>query len=357
MESVNGLAGPSPAYLIAGIMLLALVLYAVLGGADYGGGVWDLLACGPRAQAQRKVIEGAIGPVWESNHVWLIYILVALFTAFPRVYSALVTALHVPFTVLLIGIVLRGAAFTFRHYDTPDEQVQRRWSLLFGLASVLTPVFLGVCIGAIMTGEIRVEGGTVVSGFVRPWLGLFPFLVGLFALGAFAFVAAVYLTLEARDLEVREDFRWRALGAGVGVGLLAWSVFVFSRWEAPLIHAGLSGRPWAGPFHLVTGTVALGALAALWMRRYGLARGLAVAQVGLIFLGWGLAQAPYVLPPNFSVEAAAAPPATLWLFLGVTGLGSLVLIPSLVYLFRIFKRSSQAGVRPRRTLTRIVDPI
>jgi cytochrome bd ubiquinol oxidase subunit II len=129
---------PLSTLLTLGLLFAALVLYAVLGGADYGGGVWDLLAFGPRAREQRGLIETAIGPVWEANHVWLIFMIVLLFTAFPRAFAALSTALHIPLTLMLLGIVLRGTSFTFRQYHSEDDTVQRRWGRLFAISSVFT---------------------------------------------------------------------------------------------------------------------------------------------------------------------------------------------------------------------------
>ena len=215
--------------IIAGVMIAALVLYALLGGADYGGGVWDLFAFGPRARAQRRLIAEAISPVWEANHVWLILVIVILFTAFPPAFAAIATALHIPITLLLIGIVLRGAAFTFRTYDVQRDDVQRRWSLVFSIASIITPILLGTILGAIASGTIRVENGSVTSGFFNSWLAPFPFAVGCFALALFAFLAAVYLTLETRERELQEGFRRRALASGVAVGLLALTVFMLAR--------------------------------------------------------------------------------------------------------------------------------
>jgi len=145
--------------IIAGVMVASLVLYALLGGADYGGGVWDLFAFGRRAREQRELIAHAIGPVWEANHVWLILVLVILFTAFPPAFAVIATALHIPITLLLIGIVLRGTAFTFRTYDVQRDEVQRRWSLVFSIASIITPILLGIILGAIASGNIRVDNG------------------------------------------------------------------------------------------------------------------------------------------------------------------------------------------------------
>jgi cytochrome bd ubiquinol oxidase subunit II len=245
--------------IIAGVMIASLVLYALLGGADYGGGVWDLFAFGKRASAQRKLIAEAIGPVWEANHVWLILIVVILFTGFPPAFAVIATALHIPITLLLIGIVLRGTAFTFRTYDSQRDDVQRRWSLLFSIASIITPVLLGVTLGAIASGTIRVENGLVTNGFFESWLAPFPFAVGFFALALFAFLAAVYLTLESPERELQDDFRLRALAAGVVVGILALTVFVLAGTGAPTVRAGISRTWWALGLHALTAVFALGA--------------------------------------------------------------------------------------------------
>lgn len=320
-----------------GLLFAALVLYAVLGGADYGGGVWDLLASGPRAREQRRLIESAIGPVWEANHVWLIFMIVLLFTAFPPVFAALSTALHIPLTLMLLGIVLRGTSFTFRQYHRQDDPLQERWGRLFAISSLFTPIMLGICIGAISTGGIRVQNGVVTSGFLRPWLELFPFAVGLFAVSLFAFLAAVYLTVEAENQALREDFRRRALGAAGVVGVLALAVYLLSHEAAPLVRAGLRQRPWSWALHIVTGVFAVGTIGALWRRRFHLARVLAVGQVVLILGGWTLALYPFLVPPDILIMQAAAPLSVLSPVLKGTAIGLLILVPSFVYLFRVFK--------------------
>jgi cytochrome d ubiquinol oxidase subunit II len=339
--------------IIAGVMVGALVLYALLGGADYGGGVWDLFASGKRATQQRKLIANAIGPVWEANHVWLILVIVVLFTAFPPAFAAISTALHVPLTLLLIGIVLRGTTFTFRSYDVQRDDVQRRWSLVFSIASIITPVLLGITLGAIASGTIRVENGVVVTGFFNSWLAPFPIAVGLFALSLFAFLAAVYLTLETFDAELQEDFRVRALAAGVVVGVLALTVFLLAGKGAPTVRAGISRTWWALILHLVTAVFASCAFYALWARKYTVARLCAAAQATLILLGWALAQYPHLVEPDITIMSAAAPRITLQLLLGALGAGALLLFPSYYYLFRVFKSETPApplSVKPN-TLT------
>jgi len=323
--------------IIAGVMVGSLVLYALLGGADYGGGVWDLFAFGPRAREQRKLIADAISPVWEANHVWLILVVVILFTAFPPAFAAIATALHIPITLLLIGIVLRGTAFTFRTYDVQRDDVQRRWSIVFSIASIITPILLGTALGAIASGTIRVENGAVTSGFFRSWLAPFPLAVGLFALALFAFLAAVYLTLEARERKLQEDFRMRAIIAGVAVGLLALMVFILAKTGAPTVRAGISRSWWALGLHILTAIFATSAFVTLWTRRYRLARVCAAAQVTLILLGWAFAQFPHLVEPDLTISSAAAPQITLQLLLGALAAGAILLFPSYYYLFRIFK--------------------
>jgi cytochrome d ubiquinol oxidase subunit II len=324
-------------------MIVALTFYALLGGADYGGGVWDLFARGVRAAKQRALIADAIGPVWEANHVWLILVLVILFTGFPPAFAAIATALHIPLTLMLIGIVLRGSAFTFRTYDVQRDDVQRRWSYVFSVASIITPILLGITLGAIASGTIKVENGIIASGFFSSWLAPFPFAVGFFALALFAFLAAVYLTLETEETALQEDFRRRALAAGVVVGLLALLVFLLAGEGAPSVRAGLSRSAWALPLHGATALCAIGAFWSLWKRAYKLARLMAAGQVTLILWGWALAQFPYIVEPDITIASAAAPRATLNLLLAALALGALLLFPSFYYLFRVFKSNDEVG--------------
>lgn len=332
-----------PPAALALVMIVALVLYALMGGADFGGGVWDLLAGGPRRDAQRSLIEKAIGPIWEANHVWLILVVVLLFAAFPAAFSAISVALHVPLTLFLVGVVFRGSAFTFRAFDSRGDREQKRWGLLFSLASVIAPVLLGMMVGALASGRVRVASGVVTSGFFAPWLALFPLLIGLFALALFAFLAAVYLANEADSPALADDFRRRALAAGVTVGALALAAFLASDTGAPLVRKGLTDRPFTWPLHAATAAAALTALGALYRRRYPLARAAAVAQVTLILLGWAASQYPYLVIPDITLQSAAGNLRTMRLVLGALGAGSVILLPSLYLLFRVFKAKRPAG--------------
>lgn len=333
---------------LAGAMMASLTLYALFGGADFGGGVWDLLASGERKKVQRELIAGAIGPIWEANHVWLILVIVLLFSCFPAAFAAISTALHIPLVLMLVGIVLRGSAFTFRHYDNKADNVQRRWGRVFSIASLITPILLGVTVGSISSGRIQAKDGIVTTGFVSSWLAVFPFAVGFFALALFAFLAAVYLTVEAQDEKLREDFRLRALISAVAVGGMALMVFLLSSSGAPVIRRALSQSFWTWPLQTATAVFATGAIWCLWTRKFTLARFCASAQVTLILWGWGAAMFPHLVVPDLTILNTAAPAVTLRLVLAALSAGSLLLFPSFYYLFRVFKGSAAGRAELRQ---------
>ena len=326
--------------LAAFAMLGGLAVYTLTGGADFGGGLWDLLAFGRRAGAQRKLIEKALSPIWEANHVWLVFVVVVLFTAFPLAYSAAGIALHIPLTAMLIGIVLRGSAFIFRQYGGGGAAARLRWGRVFAVASVLTPIFLGVTVGAVTSGEIRVSHGVPTTGYFAGWIGVFPLAAGLFTLALFGFLAAVYLCVEAgvNEPDLQADFRRRALASGIALAPLAALTALTAGPGTRHFAEALLGSSWTLPHQLATGITALGALGALWLRRFRIARILAAAQVTLILVGWALAQRPYLIAPDVTIENAAAPAVTLTLMLAIVGAGALFLIPSLYYLFRVFRK-------------------
>ncbi len=195
-----------------------LTLYWLLGGADFGGGVWDLLAIGPLRERERALISDAIGPVWEANHVWLIFVVTGLLAAFPSAFASLGFALYVPFSIAIGGIVFRGAAFAFRSWGDRGSTWQRTWTRVFGVASIVTPLALGAAAGAVASGRIRVAASTVVAPLWGSWTGPLSIVTGLLALASCAFLAASYLTVEAtqRDDHVMEEvFRRRRVTAAV----------------------------------------------------------------------------------------------------------------------------------------------
>lgn len=328
--------------LVAGVGLLAVIAYAVLAGADFGGGVWDMTASGPRRDAQREAISKAMGPVWEANHVWLIFVIVILFTGFPRAFAVLSIGLFVPFHLVLLGIILRGAAFVFRAYSPESgrslllDRMTKQWSVLFGAASVITPVLLGMSLGAISVGTLRVRNDTdVVIEGVQPWLAPLSVVIGVLALAICAYLAAVFLANET-SAELREDFRRRALLAGtVVVGLSA--IMLPLLWlEAPALWDGLISLR-AAPVLAAGVAAALLSGWALWKRHFRLARQATVVQIVCLLAGWGLAQYPYLIYPDVTLQAAAANPATLRFVLYTLPVGMGLLLPSLWLLFKVFK--------------------
>jgi cytochrome bd ubiquinol oxidase subunit II len=340
---------PTAETLLALAMVAAFVLYALLGGADFGGGVWDLLARGERKGEQRALIAHAIGPVWEVNHVWLIAGVVLLFSAFPRAFAALSVALHVPLTLLLVGIVFRGSAFTFRAYDTRGDAVQRRWGRMFSVASVASPALLGMCVGAVASGSIRVERGIVTSGFFASWTSPFALATGALALALFAFLAAVYLSAEAGTPALAEDFRRRALGSGLALFVAAFAVLLLARHGAPRLWAGLVHAPFALALHAGTALAALSTFALLWRRRFHAARAAAAVQGALIVSGWAASQHPYLVVDALTLSEAAAGEATQRALLWALAAAVLVTVPSLVLLYRVFGQGAVrgAGTPPR----------
>lgn len=353
---------------VAGIMVLSLNAYVLLGGADFGGGVWDLLARGRQREEQRALIAEAIGPIWEANHVWLILVVVLLFTCFPRAYAHLATELHVPITLMLVGIVLRGSAFTFRTYDSTRDAVQRRWGRIFSVASFATPVLLGLCLGAVASGRVPLRSGgsafgstigaaneaaraalastTFTERFIMPWLASpFAWAVGLLALGLFAFLAATYLTVEAREPELQEVFRRRALQTQAALLLMAAATILLAARDAPLVFEGLTKGSVALGMHVVTGIAAVTSIVALRRRRYQVARLAGAAQASFILWGWAWSQYPWLLPPDLTITEMAAPRVTLSLVLTVLAVGTAILLPSFVYLFRVFKTGGTAFER------------
>jgi cytochrome d ubiquinol oxidase subunit II len=332
---------PDLAEAVALVAVAALLAYAVFGGADFGGGMWDLLARGPRAELHRHAISEAMGPVWEANHVWLIFLVVILFTAYPSAFAALNVALFWPLHLVLVGIVLRGAAFAFRAHGHAAAAAPLAWGRIFGAASTLTPLLLGACLGAISTGQIRVQNGAVAPGSEWAWLDPFALATGALTMALCAYLAAVYLTLETEGA-LREDFRRRALGMWWVAGVISLATLLLTYAEAPRLWDGLTSVR-AGPAVVIGILLAPASGFALWRGRFGWARVLAAAQVCMLLVGWALAQWPYLVYPDLTLAASAAPAATLAVLLMTLPFGLALLIPSLALLFVVFKGRNPAA--------------
>jgi cytochrome d ubiquinol oxidase subunit II len=327
----------SPEVLVAGIILISLTLYVLTGGADYGAGVWTLFARGPRGAVQRDLIAAAIAPIWEANHVWLILVMTLLFTAFPPAFALITTRLHIPLTLLLIGIVLRGAAFAFRAAEVRHRTLRPQLQSVFAMSSILAPVLLGVTVGAIASGRLPLEARGFSAAFVWPWFSVFPFAVGLLALTLFMLLAAVYLIHETDDGDLREDFRRRALWSAAASLVIAAAVLVLAAREAPHMYDGLLHRGGGRAMLVLAAVCGSLVLGALWFRQYALARAAAVGEVTAVLWGWGLGQYPFLVPSEITIESAATARITVWVLLAAVSVGALILFPSLYYLYRVFK--------------------
>lgn len=330
--------------LVVGAVLgVALLVYMLTGGADFGGGALDLFARGDSAEDQREAIVKAIAPIWEANHVWLIVVIVVLFVCFPSGFAVISTAFHIPLTLMLLGIVARGSAFVFRQYDSDAPHVRRRWGRVFAGASLVTPFMIGLIVAGVGSGAVRVEERIVTTGFFAGWTTPYAIAVGVLMVAMVTFLAATYLVNETEDA-VQEAFRRQGLMWGVLFGLAALAAAVTARTSAPAVFEWLASHHLAIPFQVVTGVAAVGALATLYLRRYRWSRALAVVQVALVISGGLAGQYPYLVAPDVTFEAAAAPDNILRLTLIILAIGSVILIPAFAWLMWVFKR----GVLLRR---------
>jgi cytochrome bd ubiquinol oxidase subunit II len=330
---------PSPlAIATAADLFVVIAAYALLGGADFGGGIWDLLAGGTdRGAAPRDLIDEAITPVWEANHVWLIFILVVLWTAFPPAFAAIMTALFVPLSLSLLGIFLRGVGFAFRH--TAERLRMRQFTgAMFAASSLITPFFMGTIIGAVATGQVPAQPtGNVLSAWTSPTA----VLTGLLFVAACAYISAVFLVLEASQRGRRDLVRYfslRATGAGVLGGVLAGTTLALLSSSAPYVFAGLVGR--ALPLVAVSIAAGIAVLGMLWLRWHnpvGLRVTAAIA-IATVVWGWGLAQYPYLLPTTLSIAAGSAPAASLVAVLVVAVAAALLVAPGFVILYWLQQR-------------------
>jgi cytochrome d ubiquinol oxidase subunit II len=323
---------------VALVLFLGITAYAVFGGADFGAGFWDLVAGGAESGARpREVIDHSIGPVWEANHVWLIFVFVVLWTGFSEAYASITLTLFVPLTLAALGIVLRGSSFAFRKtvFRTRD---QRNFGAAFALSSVLVPYCMGAIAGAIASG--RVPEGGVAGDPWESWVNPTSVFGGVFAIIVVAYLAAVYLVWDARrlgDATMESYFRRRAIGAAVvaGVGALV-GIFVL-RDDARYVFDGLTAR--ALPFVILSAVAGTASLVLLVRAAAHWARILAIAAVASIVIGWGVAQWPYMLPTTLEVSDAAAPSGTLTALVVATVLLVLIVIPGFTLLYTLDQKS------------------
>lgn len=322
------------------ILWWALITYAVSGGADFGAGVWDLFAVGPLADRQRNLINHALGPVWEANHVWLIFLIVGLFNVFPSAFSTLSIALFFPFSLALLGIVLRGAAFIYRYYAIKAKgKFARSWGRVFSVSSLLTPFFLGASAAAVGSGKLLPPNGTPDATYIVSWTSPFVLTIGIMAVTLCATIAAVYLTVEVssteHDKELAESYRLKALIAGAITAVLGALGLGLSSIESPVLWHGMLIRAW--PVVIATMIIGLATAATLYTRHYNTARILIIAETAFMLGAWGLAQYPYIIPVNYTIDNSANAPNVINAVLIGLACGMIIVIPSLYYLFSVFK--------------------
>lgn len=320
--------------LAASVLLLALVMYAVFAGADFGGGIWTAFASGPRAREQRESLFHAIGPVWETNHVWLIFVVVILFTAFPLGFAALFIALLTPLVIALVGINFRGAAFAFRHFGRQTGRDVPLIARTFEISSILTPFALGMAVTAAASGRIAVVNGQVKAEALS-WFSPFTLVGGLVGMAICAYLAPIYMTVRTGG-ELQEDFRRQGLISGLVLGALTSLDIPVARIDAPLFASRLL-TTWAMLLVAFAVIAGIATEVFLWKRRYLVAQIAAAATVTLTIGGFGAAMYPDLLIGQLSFSAAAAPRSTLYAFFTVLPLGILVLVPSLLFLFWTFR--------------------
>ena len=337
------MSGVVLAYLSAVLAWAAIIAYAVLGGADFGGGVWDLLATGPNREKQRQAIALALGPVWEANNVWIIFVIVVTWTAFPYVYSTVSTALFVPIALAVVGIVLRGAAFGFRAHISASVGVGRLWGHIFSATSVITPFLLGTVAGALSSGHIHFHNFQVSASFWTTWTTPFALACGAFALGLCTVLAATYLTVEAQtanDAPLVEAFRNRAIISGAITAAIGLVAAILAYFEAPILWRGLVGK--ALPLSLAAVLIGLATAGALFRRRYRAARILVAGEAVFILAAWAVGLAPYLVVPDLTIDNAASPPITQALLLITSVIGLALILPSLWFLLAVFKGKNPA---------------
>jgi cytochrome bd ubiquinol oxidase subunit II len=327
---------------VAVILFLGVTAYAVFAGADFGAGFWDLIAGGAvRGERPRALIDHSIGPVWEANHVWLIFTFVVLWTAFPSAYASITLTLFVPLTLAALGIVLRGSSFAFRKavFRTRD---QRNFGAAFASSSVLVPYCLGAVVGAIASGHVPAGGkaGDPWSSWINPT----SILGGVMAVTACAYLAAVYLVWDARrlaDPAMTEYFRRRALVAAVVAGVVAFAGIFVLHADANYLFHGLTSR--GLPLVILSGLCGLASLVLLARGVPRYARLLSIGAVATIIWGWGVAQWPYMLPTTLTVSQAAAPSSTLTAVLVVFLVAAVVILPALGLLYYLDQRTLLVG--------------
>jgi cytochrome d ubiquinol oxidase subunit II len=330
---------------VAAALFIGVMAYALFGGADFGSGFFDLTAGSAQGGAEmRNLVDHSIGPVWEANHVWLIFCLVTWWTGFPATFAAVTTTLFVPLVFALAGIVLRGAAFAFRKY-APSVGQARLYGAIFAGSSLITPFFLGTVAGAIASGRVPADGyGDRSSSWLHP-TSIFG---GLIAVGTCAFLAGVFLCADAERTghpALLRSLRARTLSVGILTGLIVFAALVPLQHDAPTLAGGLKHQ--AAPLIVVSRLAGMATLVLLWLHRFSVARVAALVAVATVIAGWGVGQYPWLLVDQVRIDEAGGAHATLVGLLVAVGCAAVLVLPPLIGLYW-FTQTERAPGRPRR---------
>jgi cytochrome d ubiquinol oxidase subunit II len=327
----------SSADAVAGVLWVGVTFYAVFGGADFGAGFWSLVAGeGERGRRARELIDWTIGPVWEANHVWLIFVLVVLWTAFSEAFASIFSTLFIPLSLAALGIVLRGSGFAFQH---TARRLRGRTlaQRLFGVSSLLTPFFMGTVVGAIASGRVPV--GNAEGDPLTSWLNAASLLIGALFVATSAYLSAVFLISDARRVhaaDLEASFTRRAFATAALAGAIAVAGLIVLHADARYVYDGLTHE--ALPFVILSVLCGIGVIVLLRRRAPRGARPLAVGAVVAVIWGWGVAQYPYLLPTELKISDGAAPSATLNGVLIVFGVAVVLVLPAIALLFTLTQR-------------------
>ncbi|MDN5201033.1 cytochrome d ubiquinol oxidase subunit II [Fulvivirgaceae bacterium BMA10] len=324
------------------VLGIALLLYIIFGGADFGAGILELFSRKKHFTQIKNITYRTIGPVWEANHVWVILIVVILFMGFPKIYALISTALHIPILVMLLGIILRGTTFTFRHYDAYKDNAEKYYSKVFAYSSFITPLLLGMIAGAVISGKINLEANNFYDIYIAGWFHWFSFFVGIFTASICAFLAAIFLIGEADDEKLRRLFTTRAVKANIATVIAGGMVFISAKFE------GISFfyEYWNNTTSILLTLFATFSLPVLWLalirKKILLSRLVAGVQVSLIVMAWLWVQFPYVVKlkngDHLSFYNTQAPESTLEALAIALLVGVMIIVPLLLFLFKTFNK-------------------
>ncbi|MDA0713109.1 MAG: cytochrome d ubiquinol oxidase subunit II [bacterium] len=333
----------SPPFIVAFVILVSLIIYLLTGGADFGAGIIDFFCSKKNKTKEQEIINNAIEPIWETNHIWLILIVVLNFIAFPSVFSTMCIALHIPLTIMLIGIVIRGSSFIFSSAEAQNLKMHKIWRKLFSLGSFITPFMLGICIGAISSSESKIYllNGSFYQNFISSWLKVFPLLVGCLTLCICILLASTYLVSSSECQDAKNYFRrWTIISFALLI-LVSALIALSAKVHAKHIYEQLLNGPLTYKIIPIVICIVLTTSLALKFKKDLLLKLANWLLVISIISGWAYAQFPYLIFNTHSIVNSAAPSTTLVPLLYILGAGVVFLVPSYAYLLFVFSKNTK----------------